>query len=232
LEIIGDALWIPNTYYDEIIVYDLKSETLVKRLKLDFKKKVEELDENEVDDEDMIRKNKFHCNQVFESFDGEKMALVHHTNGKQMLKVVAQKLLKAHGDGGVLNLKTGETKNLELKAPHSVRKVNGLYWVFDSGCNKLNMYDKTWTLVKNVRLKGWGRGGVFSDSSQIYFCGISKKRRRYLSLNGESAGENMIQGVSTDGETLFEIEVPDVDQLNNLYLIENNQVSLLKALRS
>lgn len=231
ISIIQGVLWISNTYFDEIIAFDLEKEQIIERLKLKSSSSiVEKLKEEEINPENQTRENKFHCNQVFESYDEKIMALVHHVNGEQLINRVAQRLIKSQGNGGVLEVKTGKTKRLKLKAPHSVRKVNGQYWIFDSGHAQLNIYSKDWQLLQEISMAGWGRGGDFSDAEKRFYAGVSAKRNRYLAFNEENRGENMLQVFDYDFQLKDEIVIPHVEQINNVYLISDKQLDLIRKL--
>lgn len=225
---VGDTLWISNTYYDEIIAFDPATETVIERMHLSPHRSEPELvDESSVDASDVQRVNKFHCNQLFETYEGELFALVHHVTGEQLIRRIAQKLLKSQGNGGVLNVRTGARHRLSLKAPHSVRKINNQYWIFDSGHMQINIYDRGWKLVREIPTHGWGRGGDESQQLNMYYAGISAGRKRYanaLKLQaGNAAGDaipNMVQFISTEThEVLHRMEIPNVEQINNIYVV-------------
>ncbi|MCB0804105.1 MAG: hypothetical protein KDB74_13490 [Flavobacteriales bacterium] len=220
ISIIDGFLWISNTCYDELVCVDLESELVKERFQLGG---------GNIQIENG-KKNKYHSNQVFSTYDGELTALVHHVNGEQLFNRVAQKLIKSQGNGGVLFLKSGKTIRLQLKAPHSVRKVNGQYWIFDSGHAQLNVYSKEWKLIKEMSMAGWGRGGDFSDSKQLYYAGVSAKRKRYLAFNEENKQQNMLQIFNYNFELKAEYLVPNIEQINNVYLISANQLELIRKL--
>lgn len=231
ISIIDKTLWISNTYFDEVLAFDLVKEKVIERLKLKSSSNiVNKLDESKINPNDNTRENKFHCNQIFSSYSGDEVALVHHVNGEQLINRVAQKLIKSQGNGGVLFLRSGKTIRLKLKAPHSVRKVNGQYWIFDSGHAQLNIYSKEWVLIKEISMGGWGRGGDFSDKSQLFYAGVSAKRNRYLAFNEENKGENMLQVFSYNFNLEKEVIVPHVEQINNVYLLSDKQLELIKEL--
>lgn len=231
ISFIDGDIWLSNTYFDEIIQYSIQKKSVKKRIKLQQASEIiKELAEEEVDANNMKRQNKFHCNQVFTDYEGGLKALVHHVNGEQIINRVAQKLIKSQGNGGVLDVISGETKRLKLKAPHSVRLVNNQYWIFDSGHAQLNIYDRSWELIKEIGMAGWGRGGDLSQESSLYYAGVSAKRNRYLAFNEENRGENMIQAINLQGEIVDEVVVPNVEQINNIYKINSTHLELLKNL--
>ena len=93
-----------------------------------------------IEKENITSVDKFHCNQIFQGYDDQIYALVHHANGKQLLQKVAKKILKLQGDGGIINLTTGQSFNLKLSAPHNVRKISEDYWIFSSGDSKIKLF--------------------------------------------------------------------------------------------
>lgn len=228
---INNSIWLSNTFFDEIIEFSIVEQKVVKRIKLQqAANPLKEVEENEVDPSNLKRQNKFHCNQIFADYDGKLKALVHHVNGEQIINRVAQKLLKSQGNGGVLDIENGSTKRLKLKAPHSVRMVNHQYWIFDSGHAQLNVYDKDWKLIKEVAMAGWGRGGDYSANSKIYYAGVSAKRNRYLAFNEENRGENMVQCFNRNYNIEKDFVVPNIEQVNNIYIVSSLQLELLKKI--
>lgn len=236
---VGDVLWLSNTYFDEIIAFDPHTETVLERLHLSpLRSEPEHVDEASVDADDIQRVNKFHCNQVFETYEGELYALVHHVSGEQLIKRIAQKLIKSQGNGGVLDVRTGKRFRLALKAPHSVRKINNQYWIFDSGHMQINVYDRSWKLVAEIPTCGWGRGGDRSKSLEVYYAGISAGRKRYANAlklrTGNAAGSeigNTVQffDIATHS-VLHQLHIPNVEQINNIYTVPLHIAELLKKL--
>lgn len=231
ISIIKERLWITNTYYDEVIAYDYQKQRLVKRLKL-TPRKVSELDEQNIDPDDEVRINKFHCNQVFENYNGQICLLVHHVTGEQVMRRIAQKLVKTQGDGGVLGVDSEKLYRLGLKAPHSVRLIEGNYWVFDSGHFELAVFDKSWGLLNRINLSGWGRGGCYSAYSNTFFAGISSPRRRYLKFLEGSSKKNQIRAVdSRKMEIVRSWDIEGIEQVNNLYLVKRSFLESLESIK-
>jgi hypothetical protein len=171
-----DIVWLSNTYYDELVGFSLSENKEVRRIKLNgCQNNIEEIINRQEIILEENHKSKFHTNQVFKAYDDELYALVHHVDGKQLIRRVAQKLLKNQGNGGVLNLANGKTQRLKLKAPHTVRLIKGNYWIFDSGHAQLNVYNKDWELIKEISMAGWGRGGLFYINENLFFAGFSSK---------------------------------------------------------
>jgi hypothetical protein len=161
-------------------------------------------------------------------------ALVHHVTGKQLIRRIAEKFIKSQGNGGVINLSTGRVVPLRLRAPHSVRKVRGDYWLCDSGNATVNVYSPEWELKETIRAKGWGRGADTSEALGTFYLGISATRRRYL--NVVSSGRkvpNMVQVLSVaDGSPVGEVEFSAIEQINNVYTIPREMAAALLDLRT
>ncbi len=222
ITIINNILWISNAYYDEVVGFDLKKNRLLKRIQL----KTFQFDSKEIEEE--IEENqkfqvfdKFHCNQIFEGYEGNLYVLVHHVTGKQLIKKIAQKLIKSQGNGGVINFENKSYIRLALKAPHSVRKIANNYWVLDSGHSKLNIYNKEWKLKESINTSGWGRGADLSGVQELFYVGISATRKRYLGLiPGGNMVPNMVQVFSVKKKyPIGEFIISNVEQINNIYVI-------------
>jgi hypothetical protein len=220
LSLYGQHLWIANTGADEAVEFDLAGHRLLRRVPLDGFRETVSAASNEV-----RRMDRFHCNQVFSGLDGDRYALVHHVNGIQLLRKLAERLIKSHGNGGVLNLDRGTTVPLGLKAPHSVRVVEDRYFVCDSGANRLCVYDRSWRLLTSVPTRGFGRGAAWDPTEQRYYVGISSTRARYLGIHAGPA-DCRVQTFSTRDYTLAgEMTVPDAEQISNLYLFPETLLS-------
>ncbi len=231
IKVINGLLWISNTFFDEVIAYGIKERKVIKRVRLQSSSEnVKAISEADVDPKNLDRQNKFHCNQVFEDYEGNLVALVHHVNGEQIINRVAQRLIKNQGNGGVLFIEGGKTKRLRLKAPHSVRLVNNQYWIFDSGHAQLNVYSRSWDLIKEISMAGWGRGGDYSNYREEYIAGVSAKRKRYLAFNEENKEANMLQAFDLNFQLKWECEVPNVEQINNVYVISKEQLERIKEI--
>lgn len=227
ISIIKDILWISNTYYDEVIAYDYQSDQVLARHKLTPEKFVS-VKEEEIDPEDTTRINKFHCNQVFETYEQEVYLLVHHVTGEQLVKRIAQKLVKSQGGGGVLDINSGNSHKLKLKAPHSVRLINDEYWVFDSGHGELGIFDRNWQKRSTMSIHGWGRGGCFLESSSLFFAGISAPRKRYLKFLDSTNRKNKVLAIDTSKEAVVqEWELKALEQVNNLYHVKREFLNAL-----
>lgn len=220
-----EDLWIANTGNDEVIRYDLPSGRVSERIPLrqfaSMAPPTLSPDEKVVDS--------FHCNQFFVDLDGRRSALVHNTEGRQILKRIAQKLLKTQGRGGILNLESGNVIPLNFKAPHSVRIYGDKYTVLNSGHFLLQVFDRNWNLLKKVDTQGFGRGAVVDSESRIYVTAISATRKRYFDIipGGANVG-NMILFFLLPGFELIHTEaVANVEQINNIYLIPDSLAGAL-----
>jgi hypothetical protein len=179
---------------------------------------------------------KFHCNQVFEGFDGSRYILVHYALGNsQLIRRAARRLLnKRQGNGGVINLDTGEVVSLGLKGPHTVRKVQGNYWICDSGRSRIDVYDPNWILRETISSKGWVRGADGSNSSGMFYMGISQFRKRYLALNPSvQQTPNMVQAISMETkEPVGELVLCGVERVTNVYILPKDAALAMLQLQS
>ncbi|MFI5171742.1 MAG: hypothetical protein ACHQFW_05090 [Chitinophagales bacterium] len=232
ITLIGNKIWISNTKHDEIVSYDIVNNRIEERINLsDFKSNTPEEGESE---EDVEVVDKFHCNLIFEGYEGDLYILVHHTSGRQLMKRIAQKFIKSQGNGGVVNIIKRKRHPLNFKAPHSVRKINNQYWVFDSGHFELKIYDKNWNFLRTMDTKGFGRGGDLDLERNIFYGGVSETRKRYLGLfPGGEAVPNMVQVISTgDYKIIGTIKIPNIEQINNVYCLRKEVAESLLNFRA
>jgi len=230
IELIDNSLWLSNTGYDEALEIKAWTGKIKKHLKLHMFKEKNQVDNISPLDNELEKVDCFHCNQITEDYQGNLIALVHHTSGQQIIRRVANKLIKNQGNGGIINLSNGESINLKLKSPHSIRKVDGNYWIFDSGNSRIHIYDKDWLLKHKIESSGFGRGAAVSGSG-VFCAGISETRKRYLNIiEGAKKVPNMVQFFSAKNHKLLdEMIIRDVEQINNVYIFNKNQInSLLK----
>lgn len=231
VELIKNILWLSNTGYDEALGIKAHNGRVHHRLKLKMFKHKNQIKNISFESENMAAVDSFHCNQITQSFDGELIALVHHTSGQQIIRKIANKVIKNQGNGGVICLETGESINLQLKSPHSIRKVDGQYWIFDSGNARIHIYNKDWQLVNEIASAGFGRGAALTQTG-VFCAGISETRKRYLKLiKGAKKVPNMVQFFSTSKYRLMEeMVVRDIEQINNVYVISKEKIKALMAL--
>jgi hypothetical protein len=233
LTMIGDTLWLANTGRDEIVAFDVLREQVSERVDLSAygsKLKItSRMMEDDQDDRELagdVREvaEKFHCNQVFQGPDGDPYVLVHYVSGNSQLIRRAARKIRRQGNGGVINLATGQGISLGLKGPHTVRKVQGDYWICDSGRSNIKIYDSYWTLKRTVSSKGWVRGADVSEAFGLFYVGISRFRKRYLVTNPTvQQTPNMVQAISIKTkEPLKELVLSDVERVTNVYVISKD----------
>jgi hypothetical protein len=231
LTIQNDILWLANSGNDEIIGIDLNQYTEVQRYSLS--KHVTDHGSDHIEDHvEIAVVDRFHINQAFRTHEGELYGLVHHITGKQITRTIASRVLKHHGEGGVIDIETGRRHHLKLRAPHSVRLTEDGYWLCDSAHGGLNHYAKDWTLTKRIPIAGFGRGAVLSEDSQVMHVGISPKRKRYVGpRRGLESQECSIATVDlAQGSIISKTVISAVEQINNIYCITNEQADALRSL--
>lgn len=224
LSVFEDDLWVANTGNDEVIRVSISSLREVDRIFLKSnEKEPSRAGDNFVD--------RFHCNQVFFTENKQPVCLVHHVSGKQFFHKVAEKVLKTHGNGGVIPLTPGASSIfLNLKAPHSIRRVADRYWIFDSGARFIRVYSLDWEQIHSIPTRGWGRGAAVTADNTYFFAGISSTRSRYLSPGSEHV-PNLVEVFSCVAMSKkAEVEIPNIEQVSNLYLVPTQVVKQLHSL--
>ncbi len=229
MDVIGDQLWIANTGRDEAVAVDPASGAEVRRIALRASAATDE----EGPDRKVVQR--YHANQIFAA-GGRLHALVHHVTGRQVIQRVAEKLLKRQGEGGVLDLESGEYRGLHLSGPHSVRVVGDTLWVFDSGQARLRVYDAAWQPLWDAPTAGWGRGAALGAArgghGGYLFAGSSPIRKRYLDvIPGAKEGPSTVEAFSIAGRRVAaSAVVPNVEQINNLYVMDRAVAQRLVAI--
>ena len=214
---IDGTLWIANTGRDEAVAFDLATEAVVGRVPVRPAGRSEPAAAGAGETVD-----KFHANQVTRGLDGKLYVLVHHVDGKQIVKYVAQRLVKMQGNGGVIELETGRAVALSLSGPHSIEAVGpDEQWVCDSRAGVLRVYDRQWLEQAQIACAGWGRGVSVSQSSRRVYVGISSIRKRYLQVIPSSQhSQNMVQVFDPAARALIgETRVADLETINNVYVV-------------
>ena len=228
IHFIEDSLWISNTEYDEAIEYDTKHETAIRRISLSKFRNQSEIDK--IDAEEV--KDRFHCNQVFRDYDGDLSVLIHHVSGWQYYRILLEKLVKNQGDGGVINLDKEKVIPLKLQSPHSLRMIDGDYWVQDSGDFSTKIYNRNWELIAEIENGGFGRGVDFSIKEKRVYIGLSATRKRYFKVI-PSGGYHLNRILVVDPESkikMDEIPVYHIEQLDNVYILDENEVEIFRNL--
>lgn len=174
-----------------------------------------------------VRDDHFHLNQGVVGPDGNVLVVVHHVSGFRPVAQLRHRLTR-HGDGGVLDLRTGTSRELGLRAPHSLRLLpDGGWVVLDSGRAEAVVLDEGWREVKRFGTTGWGRGLAVADDGRL-FVGLSATRARYLQP-GEEAGGNWVVAFSSDGVELGRWAVPDVEQVWSVRLLRRGDLDRLAS---
>lgn len=226
---IDGMLWIANTGRDEVVAFDPATERVARRVP------VRSIHAKGASDAPLPAGagetvDKYHGNQVVRGLDGTLYVLVHHVDGKQIVKYVAQRLVKMQGNGGVIELETGEPVALSLSGPHSIEAVGPTeQWICDSRAGVLRVFDRDWREDAQIPCAGWGRGMSFSPRTGRVYVGISSIRRRYLQVIPSSQhSQNMIQVFDVAGRELIgETVVPHVESINNVYLVSRETAARL-----
>lgn len=231
IHFINDLLWISNTEYDEAIGYDPVKREVVKRLSLsEFRWSVDLA--NEEDETFEKVKDRFHCNQVFTNYDGDLCVLIHSINGWLFYRVLFEMLVKKQGDGGIINLETKEVQQLRLQSPHSVRKIDGEYWIQDSSDLSTKIFDKNWKHTDTIKTGGFGRGVDVSEEDNRVYIGLSATRKRYLKVipSSEYHANRIFITTVDKRKKLDEIPIPNIEQMDNVYILTEEIRSYIEQL--
>ena len=221
---VGDLLWLSNTGSDEVIAINPDDGHSVERVSLaPFRPNSDPADET-VD--------RFHTNQVFAGPGDELYALVHHATGRQLLKRIKSRLLKSHGDGGVIDLTVRRSIELALTAPHSATRVGNGWWICDSGKAQLALFTADWEREGVIPTSGWGRGATLTADGSVLFVGLSPIRTRYRSTaSSPQVDRPAIEAIDTSRRVAVGLEtVPDIEQVNNVYLVPDDVAKRLLTL--
>ncbi|XWN38579.1 MAG: DUF4915 domain-containing protein [Balneola sp.] len=227
IHFLNDILWISNTEYDEGIGFNPESNKVEERISLaPFRQEYEK----NSDIEKVI--DRFHCNQIFLNYKNEKCALIHHVSGWQYYRILFEALVKQQGDGGVLNLGTHEVFPLKLQSPHSVRLIDGNYWVQDSGDKSVKIFDQQWKLKSTIVLGGFGRGMAFSEKENTGYIGLSATRKRYLKVipTGKYLHNRVVTVDLEERKTSGEVVIPNIEQVDNVYILDKEMLSKFESL--
>jgi hypothetical protein len=226
---IDGMLWIANTGRDEAVAFDPATERVTQRVP------VHSINAKGASGAPLPpgageTVDKYHGNQVVRCLDDKLYVLVHHVDGKQIVKYVAQRLVKMQGNGGVIELATGRPVALSLSGPHSVETVGpDEQWICDSRAGVLRVFDRDWLEHAKIPCAGWGRGMSVSPRTGRVYVGISAIRQRYLQVIPTSQhSQNMIQAFDVAGRKLIgETVIPHVESINNVYLVSRDTAELL-----
>ncbi len=232
INFIDGLLWISNTEYDEAIAYDADSNKVVQRNSLaSFRMKLDDAKDGE---EFEKVKDRFHCNQVFRDYNGDLCVLIHAINGWLLYRVLFEMLVKKQGDGGVINLDSKQIIPLKLQSPHSVRKINGEYWIQDSSDLSTKIFDQNWEPADTIKTGGFGRGVDFSENENVAYIGLSATRKRYLKVipTSEYHSNRVLIVDIKQRKKLDEITVPNIEQMDNVYILNEHMRKVFEKLIS
>ena len=213
IDFIDGNLWIANTGNDEIVAFDVHAYVVCERINLRFL----HVDSQDgfCDHEELEIRDEFHVNQTFNSLDGDLHALVHDVTGSRELSSIRGLNRRLQGSGGVVDIRRKTVRNLHLKATHTVRIIEGNYWIFDSGRTLLKIFDSQWRLINSIGTSSFGRGGFYDAESGTYSAGMSVVRKRYQDLIRGAAAFNEVQVFScTSLQEIGRYAIPHVEQLN------------------
>lgn len=221
---VGDLLWLSNTGSDELIAVHPTDGNRVERTPLAPFRPNHNPSDQSID--------RFHTNQVFEGPDNSLFALVHHASGRQLLKRIRSRLLKSHGDGGVIDLVNRESIELALTAPHSATRVGDGWWICDSGKAELGVFSHSWDRVATIPTSGWGRGASLSADGTVLFVGLSPIRTRYRStISTPQVTEAAVEAFDVASRSALAVEtIPNIEQVNNVYLVPSTTAKRLTEL--
>jgi hypothetical protein len=231
---VDGTLWIANTGRDEAVAFDLATEKVVERVPVRSVRGSEAAEPRAPGAGETV--DRFHANQITRALDGQLYVLVHHVDGKQLVKYVAQRLVKMQGNGGVIELETGRPVALSLSGPHSIETVGpNEQWICDSRAGVLRVYDRDWREQAQIACAGWGRGVSMSRRSAeagVVYVGISAIRKRYLQVIPSSQhSQNMVQAFDVARRTLIgETLVPNLETINNVYVVTRETAERLLRL--
>jgi hypothetical protein len=227
---IDGTLWLANTGCDEAVAFDPATERVVRRVALGPAPGAQAEPGPDDDGETVDR---FHANQIVRALDGRLYLLAHHANGKQIVKLVAKRIIKMQGNGGVVELETGRAVGLSLNGPHSVQVIApDEQWICDSRAGVLRIYDRDWREQAQIACAGWGRGVSMSERTGLLYVGISAIRKRYLhAIPTSQHSENMVQGFDVARrEAVGAVAVPNVESVNNVYCVSRDTAEALLKL--
>lgn len=222
-------LLIANTGADEVVIFSVEARRVLDRHSLASFRSVSSTEASQNEAEARSAVDRFHLNQAVVDHGGDMLVLVHHVNGKQTLKYVAEKVIKLHGDGGVLNLDRGAGHPLRLSAPHSIQAVGEEFWVCNSGRGELQRFSRYWEFLGTISTRGWGRGTALTPHGETLFVGMSPIRKRYLPfMASRSVARPSVEAFDvTIQRSVGVTEVGDIEQINNLYLLPRDQAERL-----
>ncbi len=208
-----------NRGTDEIVVLDPQALTELRRIRPTVAHT----------DDPSPQVDRFHINQGLRLPSGELAALAHHVNGRQLLTRLKSKMLKSHGNGGVIGVEQARTIPLSLKGPHNVRVLSDGYLVLDSGRSMARRYDSSWTQILEFPTAAWGRGCAVDEATDLVIIGNSPIRRRYRTTDDDGLVDQPVVEAHrlSSGEVLGSVPLAGCEQINNVYLFASDVARLI-----
>ena len=208
-----------NTGTDEIVILDPQALTELRRIRPAVAQT----------DDPSSPVDRFHINQGLRLPSGELAALAHHVNGRQLLTRLKSKMLKSHGNGGVIGVEQTRTIPLSLKGPHNVRVLSDGYLVLDSGRSTARRYDRSWTQILEFPTAAWGRGCAVDEAADLVIIGNSPIRRRYRTADDDGLVDQPVVEAHrlSSGEVLGSVPLAGCEQINNVYLFASDVARLI-----
>jgi hypothetical protein len=166
----------------------------------------------------------YHLNQAL-PVDGRILGIVHDVRGRSRRTAAG---LVRHGDGGVIDLRTGEILLRGCRAPHSLRTIGDHWLLLDSGNRRLLVFDDHWTLQDSIELPGWGRGAVHDRATDTLWVGISPPRPRYQrALGWDVPRRPSVVAVHLPSSSIrARIELEAAEQVNDVCLVAAGALDL------
>ena len=216
MELIDGKIYVGNTGSDELVIFDPASGEVTRQ---------------HITGAGSPDADRHHLNQVMRAADGELYGLVHHVDGKQVLRQMAARALKSQGNGGVIRLSDGKRFPLRLHAPHTVTVVDGNNWVFDSAQAYIRIFDPNWNAAGAIPTAGWGRGAALLSGGErtLYAVCLSNIRRRYLHLfKNPEAFVNGVELIDVNTQKqVYKRELAQIEQVNNVYFYPAELLSVI-----
>jgi hypothetical protein len=212
LTLAGDRLLVANTGRDEIVDLDAVTGAINARHKL------ADLRAANARPIRSAREETFHANQAFLGDRGQLMVLAHHAHGFRMLSH-AQRQLVRHGSGGVIDLESGEVRDLRLFGPHNVRRHAEGWLINNSGRSEVMLLSSDWEVLGHIDLVGWGTGAAISNDGKTLYSGIRATRRRYAKVGDHSETGVQVVPITSGGDGQF-LPLPLLEQVNGVELVD------------
>ncbi len=159
---------------------------------------------------------------------GNLLALTHHVDGRQVRRRNSFfQWIKGQGNGGVIDFNNKISQELQLSSPHSVRLINGKYYICDSAILCVKIFDKNWRYEKSISTNGYPRGMDYCPQKSLLFVGNSTIRKRYRHLLKRNTFNNVEIFNLDNHQSISQVKIDGLEQINNVYLMDEYQSRLL-----